>query len=101
MKALITFILLTLFVDASISDGKEIFARECATCHIQGKYFAAKKKAKEWKKLLSSDHLKKLHLEHNLSLPYLETPQFNEDRSDLKALLQKYSLDRGRHNSCY
>ncbi len=94
-------LLFSLCLYASVSDGKAIFAKECASCHVEGKYFAARKKAREWKQLLQADKLEQLHRDKKVTVPYLKTPKFKDDTKDLKALLQKYSKDRGRHNSCY
>lgn len=98
------YVLIFLFVTnltASVTMGKEVFSKECATCHVQGKYFASHKKAKEWSELFKNSELDKLHLERNISVPYLQEKAFFKDIKHLKELLQKYSKDRGSHNSCY
>ena len=86
---------------ASVSVGKEVYLTECAHCHVEGKYFASNKKAKTWSKLLKTDNLYRLHHDQNISLPYLNSDKYKADKKHLKALLQKYSKDRGKHNSCY
>jgi len=102
MKTLVLFCsVLLIHLQASVSVGKEIYLKECANCHLEGKYFASNKKAKEWSKLLKTDALNRLHQDKNISLPYLNSNNFLEDKKHLKALLQKYSKDRGKHNSCY
>ena len=102
MKTLLVIaLLLTDHLHASVSKGKEIFLQECRSCHLEGKYFASHKKAKEWSRLLKEDALNKIHQDKNISLPYLSHEKFLEDKKHLKALLQKYSKDRGKHNSCY
>jgi len=99
------FLHLSLFflinLQASVSLGKEIYAKECASCHVEGKYFAANKKAKAWHKTLNAATLDKVHQDKNISLSYFQSKQFQEDKKHLKSLLQKYSKDRGKHNSCY
>lgn len=101
MKAFWLLSFLILHLEASVSKGKETYAKHCASCHVEGKYFAQNKKAKEWKKLLKADDLDRLHLNKNISLPYFKSQAFEDDKTHLKALLQKYSKDRGSHNSCY
>ena len=102
MKTILLLLLLSsLDLIASVSKGKIIYAAQCKTCHVQGKYLAQGKKAKVWKKILKENTLNTLHLDKNISLPYLSSIAFKEDKTHLKALLQKYSKDRGSHNSCY
>lgn len=102
MKIFLCFSLFLLInLQASVSIGKEVYAKECASCHVEGKYFAENKTAKYWSKILKTDTLDTLHKDKNISLPYFQSKQFQEDKKHLKALLQKYSKDRGKHNSCY
>jgi len=102
MKAyLVCICLLLTGLNASVSKGKELFAKKCRSCHIEGKYFASSKKANEWAKILKTDSIKQGHLDLNLSLPYLNSQEFQDDKKHFKALFQKYSKDRGKHNSCY
>ena len=100
MLLLLSFLALVHLM-ASVSKGKEIYAKYCVSCHVKGKYLAQNKKAKEWKKLLKADALDRLHQDKNISLPYFKTQAFEDDKVHLKALLQRYSKDRGSHNSCY
>ena len=101
MKIFLFFGLVLINLHASVSMGKEIYLKECSSCHIEGKYFAGNKKAKNWSKIFKLNTLDILHQDKNISLPYFQDKQFQEDKKHLKALLQKYSKDRGKHNSCY
>ncbi|HIC43493.1 MAG TPA: hypothetical protein EYO73_04120 [Sulfurimonas sp.] len=96
-----TILLLLLLSSLDLIASVSIYAAQCKTCHVQGKYLAQGKKAKVWKKILKENTLNTLHLDKNISLPYLSSIAFKEDKTHLKALLQKYSKDRGSHNSCY
>jgi len=105
------FLLVCTFIiqsNASVSQGKLIYAKECLSCHINGKYFASTKKAKEWKHLFikkdNKDKLANLHLnieEAKESWSYFNSQDYSHQKKHLKNLLQKYSSDRGKHNSCY
>jgi len=100
MKILTLLVLINLGLLASVSMGKRIYKKECSYCHMEAKYFASHKKAKEWKVYFNTDLLKNLHQEKNLSLPYFQSIKLQEDKKHLKALFQKYSKDRGSHTSC-
>ena len=100
----------TLFTNmyASVSQGKLIYKKECLSCHIEGKYLASTKKAKEWKELLieneKSNKLAQLHFsikKTDEDWSYFKQKDYLQDSNHLKNLLQKYSSDRGKHNSCY
>jgi len=100
--------LLLISAEASVSQGKKVFSQRCAPCHIEGKYFASKKKAKQWKILLKfqdkTNPLADFHLdspEANASSSYFLSQEYKQNSKHLKDLLQKYSKDRGSHNSCY
>ena len=98
---LFSLLVLTISLHASVSMGKTIYQQQCFHCHnIEGKYFASHKKAKEWKILLNTDYLKNIHIKNKLALPYFYSLKYEEHKKHLKALLQKYSKDRGSHNSC-
>jgi len=104
---LLSFILFTQAF-ASVSQGKLIYAQQCLSCHIEGKYLANTKKAKEWKLLLtekdSTNKLAQSHLNHKKakdSWSYFKQKNYLQESKHLKDLLQKYSLDRGKHNSCF
>ena len=103
----LSFLLLT-SIEASVSQGKNIYSKRCALCHTEGKFLASEKKAKEWKVLFETtgekNRLAALHLKKadtNASLNYFQTQSYQQDIPHLKALMQKYSKDRGSHNSCY
>jgi len=100
MKIILLLSLVFLCTQASVSMGKKVYKKQCAHCHIEAKYMASAKKAKEWKILFNTDEIKKLHRKKNLSLPYFGCAIFQEDKRHLKALFLKYSKDRGSHTSC-
>lgn len=99
--------LLILDLNASASQGKEIYSRTCAQCHLYGKAMASTKSAKEWAALISigegPDTLAQQHLDTDKaknSWSYFKSETYLKESRDLKDYLQKYSSDRGRHNSC-
>ena len=100
MKTLLLLSFINLSLLASVSMGKRIYKKECSHCHVEAKYFASHKKAKEWKVYFNTDLLKSLHQDKDLSLPYFQSIKIHEDKKHLKALFLKYSKDRGSHNSC-
>lgn len=90
-------------IEASVSQGKDIYATACQECHLNGKYLASKKSAQEWKILIESDKLSQLHLRDEGAKTfwsYFEGETYQKETKHLKDFLQKYSSDRGKHNSC-
>lgn len=100
--------LLATGLEASASQGKAIYAKNCLTCHISAKGMASNKSAKAWKDLLlfkegPSNALGQIHLdadEAKSSWDYFKSDTYQKESKHLKDFLQKYSSDRGRHNSC-
>ena len=88
---------------ASATQGKEIYNMQCLQCHLNGKSLASAKSAKTWKTLIETSTLPQLHLaneEAKASWDYFKTKVYQQDTRHLKDFLQKYSSDRGKHNSC-
>lgn len=105
MKKLLLFIfaLYVATLDASVSQGKEICMKRCLPCHLNAKALAGTNSAKVWQELFRTDELSKLHLkrkEAEASWSYFKRESYQNETRDLKEFLQKYSSDRGRHNSC-
>lgn len=103
--------LLSLFVtglEASASQGKVLYVKRCLSCHISAKGMSSSKSAKTWKELLVMNgsplnELARIHLhadEAETSWGYFKGSVYKEESRHLKDFLQKYSSDRGRHNSC-
>jgi hypothetical protein len=96
-------------LEASASQGKAVYTTSCLPCHISAKGMASQKLAKTWKELLlfdkdTSNTLAKIHLDSNkakASWDYFRSEAYRQENRHLKDFLQKYSSDRGRHNSCY
>lgn len=110
IRAVYTFAALCLIssgLEASFIQGKKIYSASCTKCHLYGKAMASSKSAQEWKNLLqfkeNSNKLAQLHLnakEAEASWSYFKDKTYKEEARHLKDFLQKYSSDRGRHNSC-
>lgn len=104
--SLLSFIITSL--EASASQGKIIYTDNCLSCHISAKGMASSKPAKTWKELLvfkegPSNTLGQAHLDANkakVSWDYFESDAYKKESKHLKDFLQKYSSDRGKHNSC-
>ncbi len=96
-------------LEASASQGKAIYTKSCLPCHISAKGMASSKSAKNWKELLlfeegPSNALGRIHLDANgaqTSWDYFKGDTYKADSRHLKDFLQKYSSDRGKHNSCF
>jgi len=108
MRRILLTLIFCLQAHASVSQGKLIYSQHCLSCHLEGKYLANTKKAKEWKALLKikekSNKLSHLHLKlesAKSSWLYFSHDTYLQDSKHLKDLLQKYSLDRAKHNSCF
>jgi hypothetical protein len=103
------FTLIVTGLEASASKGKAIYTKSCLSCHISAKGMASSKPAKTWNELLlfqegSSNTLGQIHLDANktkASWGYFESDLYRNESKHLKDFLQKYSSDRGKHNSCY
>lgn len=101
--------LLVTGLEASASQGKAIYAKNCLACHISAKGMASSKSAKTWKELLlfaegPSNALSRIHLdtdEAKASWDYFKDDTYQQESKHLKDFFQKYSSDRGKHNSCY
>lgn len=105
MKKLLIFIfaLSTATLDASVSQGKEIYLKRCLPCHLKGKALAGTNSAKVWQELFKTEELSQRHLtrkEAEASWSYFEGESYQNEARDLREFLQKYSSDRGQHNSC-
>ncbi len=97
------FILFTPFLEASAIQGKDTYKKECLQCHLEGKSFATKNTAKGWQALFKTGALSQLHVNNKAakaSWSYFEGESYQKDIKHLKDFLQKYSSDRGKHNSC-
>jgi len=93
---------------ASASKGKEVYKQHCLECHVKGGYLASQRKAKTWKKLFllkdDKNTLQTLHLQNQeakVSWSYFSSQGYLEDSKHLRAFLEKYSKDLGKHNSCH
>jgi len=102
------FVLLLLSIaEASVSQGKLIYTKECLQCHLNGKALSSHKTAQKWKELFNiynkTNELAQTHLntkKAKSSWPYFHNASYQKDSKHLKDFMQKYSSDRGRHNSC-
>lgn len=104
---ILTVCLLTPMLEASVFVGKEIYIKECLHCHLSGKALASHKRAKAWKKLFTledgTNKLATIHLtlkETKASWIYFGSDTYLKETKHLKDFMQKYSSDRGKHNSC-
>jgi cytochrome c5 len=90
-------------LDASATQGKEVYNKICLQCHLSGKSLASQKSAHAWKTLFATETLSQLHLdkeEANASWDYFKAEAYQQEIRHLKDFMQKYSSDRGKHNSC-
>ncbi len=94
-------------LNASVSQGKEIYKKECLQCHLGGKALASNKPSVTWKELFvfqnGTNTLAQIHLKIHKAEPswtYFEGEGYKEESKHLKDLMLKYSSDRGSHNSC-
>ncbi len=104
-----TYLLIFLFitdVTASITMGKETYAKECKQCHLSLKSVASNKQSKRWKELLSKEGhaLGQVHLNTQEAKPswrYFKSSKYKKQSNDLKDVLIKYSADKSKHTSCH
>lgn len=108
LYSIITFKLLTSTLNASVSEGKEIYSNVCLGCHPYAKDLASKKTSKEWKHVFkhqdSTDILTQIHLrqkEAKKSWTYFKDQEYHQHRRHLRDFMLKYSSDIGKHNSCF
>lgn len=94
-------------LNASVSQGKEVYKKRCQQCHNYAKAMAGSKSSAEWKKVFdkkdSANVLAQTHLKAEkakASWDYFQNPPYAKEVKHVKDFMLKYSSDRGRHNSC-
>ncbi|NCO01502.1 MAG: c-type cytochrome [Epsilonproteobacteria bacterium] len=105
------FFILSLFFftaatsSAAVYKGQKLFVKQCTTCHETGQTFVAKKKMKEWKKVMEEDgkKLATLHLKSekaSKSWKYFESKSYSKNAKHLKQFLVEYAKDSGNVPAC-
>ena len=99
------FILNTSFLEAAVYKGQKIFVKKCVTCHEAGQAFIAKKKIRQWKKIMlqNGKPLADLHLASSKaenSWDYFQSKKYYRDSKHLKQFLIEYAKDSGNVPAC-
>jgi len=101
------FILTSLSSNAAVYKGQRIFVKKCVKCHKAGQQFVAKKKKKQWKKLmkkkgkkLAKIHLKSKDPKAKKSKKYFKSRRYKKKSKHLKQFLMEYAKDSGNVPAC-
>jgi cytochrome c2 len=99
------FILNVSSLDAAIYKGQKIFVKKCVKCHDTGQSFIAKKKIRQWKKIMKQKGkpLADLHLKNTKaesSWKYFKSKKYYRDSKHLKQFLIEYAKDSGNVPAC-
>ncbi|WP_373036335.1 cytochrome C [Sulfurimonas sp.] len=99
------FILSISSLDAAVYKGQKIFVKKCVKCHDEGQAFIAKKKIRQWNKIMKQKGkpLADLHLRSSKaenSWNYFESKKYYRDSKHLKQFLVEYAKDSGNVPAC-
>ena len=103
---LVLFAFLTLVTsNAAVYKGQKVFVKNCVECHEDGQGFIAKKKIREWKKIMAKDGiaLSEMHLSEKAaekSWSYFESNKYAKDSKHLSQFLEEYAKDSGNVPAC-
>ena len=101
------FILTSLSSSAAVYKGQRVFVKKCVKCHKAGQQFIAKKKNKQWKKLmkkkgkkLAQIHIKSKKKKAKKSKKYFKSRRYKKKSKHLKQFLMEYAKDSGNVPAC-
>ena len=101
------FILTSLSSSAAVYKGQRIFVKQCVKCHKNGQQFVAKKKIKQWEKLMKNKgeklaqiHLKSKSPKAKKSKKYFKSKRYKKKSKHLKQFLMEYAKDSGNIPAC-
>jgi cytochrome c5 len=99
------FFIFSVSSSAAIHKGQKIFVKECVSCHDSGQTFVAKKKMKEWKKLMDDKgkELAELHINSKNAIEsksYFESGNYEKNSKHLEQFLVEYAKDSGNVPAC-
>jgi hypothetical protein len=99
------FFIFSVSSHAAIYKGQKVFVKECVSCHEAGQAFIAKKKMRDWKKLMEKKGkpLAELHLKNNNakdSWSYFESNNYEKKIKHLEQFLVEYAKDSGNVPAC-